>query len=229
MLMTLDEVLEQLQTLARSARKEGMALHGIEVSNAFGVSLSDLRKFAKEIGKNHLLAQQLWDSGYHEARILSGIIDEPTAVTEQQMDEWTHAFYSWDITDQTVNNLFRKTPYAWKKANQWCRNEKEFVKRAGFVMMAVLAVHDKNVDDQQFEMFFPCIIEEAYDSRNFVKKAVNWALRQIGKRNLNLNQKAVELARQMRQQEHVSAKWIASDALRELTSEKVLLRLQKKK
>ena len=226
---TLQEILDSLQALAKLERKEGMARYGIRVSKALGVSIPKLRALAKRIGKDHALAQQLWDSGLHEARILASMVDDPALITESQMETWVHTFDSWDITDQCINNLFRKTPYAFPKAVEWSQKEEEFVKRAGFVMIAALAVHAKDAENQAFETFFPLIEREAPDNRNFVKKAVNWALRQIGKRNLALNQKAIEVAKRVQQQDSPGAKWIASDALRELTSKKVQARLQSRK
>jgi len=181
---------------------------------------------AKEIGKNHLLAQRLWNSGVHEARILAGMIDPPEEVTEKQMERWVMDFDSWDVCDQVCSNLFDRTKFAHKKAMDWSKRGEEFVKRAGFVLMATLAVHDKEAGDKEFLKFFPIIKREARDERNFVKKAVNWALRQIGKRNLHLNQKASKTAKEIQGIDSKSAKWIASDAIRELTSETVQKRLR---
>ena len=149
-------------------------------------------------------------------------------VTESQMENWVAEFDSWDVCDQCCINLFRKIPFAYKKIFEWSTREEEFVKRAAFAMIAVLTVHDKKAEDKKFEEFFPLIISASSDSRNFVKKAVNWALRQIGKRNLNLNQKAVEVAEEINNIDSKSAKWIATDAIRELKSEKIQERLKKK-
>ena len=226
---TLQNILEQLQALSQPARKAGMAQYGIQVANALGVSIPELRNVAKTIGKNHELAQQLWDSGWHEARILASMLADPKLVTAAQMETWAHTFDSWDVTDQCINNLFWKTSHAFTKAGEWSQQAPEFVKRAGFVLMAALAVHVKHADDQSFAAFFPIIEQEAHDPRNYVKKAVNWALRQIGKRNLALNQKAIEVTKKIQAHETASAKWIAADALRELTSQKIQTRLQKKR
>lgn len=222
---TVHEVLGRLQALTRPDKKAGMARAGIAVEKALGVAVPDLRSMAKTLGKNHALAQQLWDSQVHEARILASMIDEPQQVSEAQLETWVSEFDSWDVTDQCISNLFRKTPYAWSKALEWSQRQEEFVKRAGFVMMATLAVHAKQAADEDFERFFPRIEQEAGDSRNFVKKAVNWALRQIGKRNQTLHQQAITVARRIQRQPSASARWVASDALRELTSEKIQARL----
>ena len=206
-----------------------MAKFGINTKKAYGISLYVIRSMAKEIGKNHELAQRLWSSGIHEARILAGMVDDPKQVTKNQMERWVKDFDSWDVCDQVCSNLFDKTPFAYKKVFEWSKRNEEFVKRAGFVLMACLSVHDKKADDKQFEQFFPIIKREANDDRNFVKKAVNWALRQIGKRNLNLNKKAIETAENIKKMDSKAARWIASDAIRELTSEKTQKRLKNKR
>jgi 3-methyladenine DNA glycosylase AlkD len=204
-----------------------MARFGINPKNTLGVPIPMLRSMAKEIGKNHALAEELWSSGIHEARILACMIDEPKTVTEEQMDRWVEDFDSWDVCDQCCSNLFDKTGFAYRKAVEWSGRKEEFVKRAGFVLMATLSVHDKKADDTKFADFLPLIEACAVDDRNFVKKAVNWALRQIGKRNLNLNKMAAATARKMRDMDSASARWIASDALRELASDPVQRKLKK--
>ncbi|MFC1982174.1 DNA alkylation repair protein [Chloroflexota bacterium] len=224
--MQFNDVLIKLESLSDPKAVEGMARFGINPENTFGVSIPNLRKMAKEIGTDRALAQRLWASGIHEARILASMIDNPKTVTEEQMGEWVKDFDSWDVCDQCCINLFKKTKFAYQKAVEWSSNDKEFIKRAGFALMACLAVGDKKADDKQLEMFFPIIEREASDNRNFVKKAVNWALRQIGKRNLILNEKAVETAKKIQGTDSKSAKWVASDAIRELTSQAVLERLR---
>jgi 3-methyladenine DNA glycosylase AlkD len=184
---------------------------------------------AKEIGVDHVLAQQLWTSVFHEARILASMIDDPKRVTEAQMESWIQDFDSWDVCDQCCSNLFDKTGFAFPKAIEWSRRSEEFVKRAGFVLMATLAVHAKRAKDEEFLKFLPSIKRESVDKRNFVKKAVNWALRQIGKRNLKLNKAAIETAKDIQLLDSTSAKWIASDALRELSSPAVQKRLRVRK
>jgi 3-methyladenine DNA glycosylase AlkD len=195
-------------------------------AHTLGISVPALRKLAKEIGQDHQLAQELWGSGIHEARILATMIDPPGQVTEAQMEAWVEDFDSWDVCDQCCLNLLRKTPLAHQKAVEWSGREQEFVKRAGFALMATLAVHDKKAGDEAFIAFLPLIQKEAVDGRNFVKKAVNWALRQIGKRNLALNRAAIRTAEEIRQLDSKSARWIAADALRELTGDKVQQKLQ---
>jgi len=221
-----NEILRKLKSLSNSKAVEGMTRFGINPKNTFGVSIPDIRKMASEIGKKHELALQLWSSEIHEARILAGMIDDPKLMTEKQMEEWAKDFDSWDVCDQVCSNLFDKTKNAYEKAIEWTKSEKEFVKRAGFVLMACLAVHDKKANDNNFVKFFPLIKKESVDERNFVKKAVNWALRQIGKRNKNLNTKAIATAEEIQKIDSKSAKWIASDALRELTSKQVQKRLR---
>ena len=221
-----DDILEKLKSLSDPKAVEGMARFGINPENTYGVSIPNLRRMAREIGTDHALAQQLWASGIHEARILASMIDDPETVTEEQMERWVKDFDSWDVCDQCCMNLFEKTKFAYQKAVEWSSNDKEFTKRAGFVLMARLAVSDKKADDKQFERFLPIITRETSDNRNFVKKAVNWALRQIGKRNLNLNRKAIETAREIQKMDSRSAQWIASNAIRELTSEAVQERMQ---
>lgn len=216
-----DEIVKKLKFLSDPKSVAGMARFGINPDNTYGVSIPNLRKIAKQGGKDHLLAQRLWSSGIHEARILAGMIDVPEVVTEKQMEQWVKGFDSWDVCDQVCSNLFDKTLFAHKKAREWSKREEEFVKRAGFVMMAALSVHDKKTKDEAFIKFFPIIKRESTDSRNFVKKAVNWALRQIGKRNSRLNKKAIEAAKEIEKIDSKTAKWIASDALRELTSKAV--------
>ncbi|MBI5358996.1 MAG: DNA alkylation repair protein [Planctomycetes bacterium] len=212
----LKKIVAELKAHANPKNVAGMARYGINPHNTLGVSIPFLRGLAKKIGKNHALALELWDSGIHEARILAGMIDGPSLVTSAQMDRWAGEFDSWDVCDQVCSNLFDKTPFAYEKAVKWSKSKKEFVKRAGYVMMAALSVHDKRANDEKFIGFFPLITAGALDERNFVKKAVNWAVRQIGKRNRNLNKKAIALAKKIQKLDSKSARWIAADALREL-------------
>lgn len=220
------DILQQLESLSSPKARAGMARFGINPNNTYGVSIPALRKIARETGKDHALALALWQSGIHEARILAGMVDEPEKVTGEQMDAWAADFDSWDVCDQVCSNLFDKTDLAYQKAVEWSNRQEEFVKRAGFVLMAALAVHDKKASDKEFLKFLPLIKREAADDRNFVKKAVNWALRQIGKRNLNLNRAAVETAKDIQGIDSKAARWIASDALRELSDEKTRKRLR---
>jgi len=223
------DILAHLKSLADPSQLEGMARFGIHVETALGgLSVPLLRKLAREIGKSHRLAEELWTSGIHEARHLAALVDEPTQVTEAQMERWAKQFDSWDVCDGCCLNLFDKTPFAHRKAIEWSRRKEEFVRRAGFSLMAVLAVHDKAAGDEKFLRFLPVIKQKSTDQRNFVKKAVNWALRQIGKRNLRLNRAAIKAAEQIRKINSPSARWIAADALRELQSEAVRRRLARK-
>ena len=224
--MQYNDILKKLKVLSNPEAVEGMARFGINPENTYGVSIPNLRKIAKETGKNHTLAQKLWASGIHEARILASMIDEPTAVSEEQMERWVKDFDSWDVCDQCCMNLFEKTKFAYQKCVEWSSNKQEFVKRAGFALMARLAVSDKKAIDGQFVNFFPIIKRESVDNRNFVKKGVNWALRQIGKRNRNLNKMAIRTAKEIQEVDSKSSKWIASDALRELTDKKIQKRLR---
>ncbi len=224
--MHYEEILRLLESLSNPEAVAGMARFGINPGNTYGVSIPNLRKLAKEAGKNHVLAQHLWQSGIHEARILASMIDNPENVTEEQMENWANDFDSWDVCDQCCSNLFDKTQFAYQKAIEWSNRDKEFVKRAGFVLMAVLAVHDKKAKDEEFLEFLPIIRRESIDDRNFVRKAVNWALRQIGKRSRNLNKNAIETAKEIQKMESKSSKWIASDAIRELTGEAIQKRLR---
>jgi len=197
------------------------------IGSDIGVSVPNLRMMAKEIGRNHVLAQQLWSSGVHEARILASMIDVPEKVTERQMETWVKDFDSWDVCDQCCSNLFDKTEFAYRKAVEWSKRNGEFVKRAGFVLMAVLSVHDRKANDAEFLKLLPIIERGSVDDRNFVKKAVNWALRQIGKRNVNLNKEAIKAAREIQRLDSKSARWIAADALGELTSPAIQKRLRR--
>ena len=223
-----EDVLKKLKSLGDPAAVEGMARFGINPENTYGVSVPALRRMAKEIGRDHILAQRLWASGIHEAWLLAGLVDDPAAVNEAQMEAWAKDFDSWDVVDGSCSNLFEKTPFAYQKAVAWAGRQEEYVKRAGFVLMARLAVGTKKADDKTLETFFPYIEREADDARNYVKKAVNWALRQIGKHSPTLNRKAIAAARRIAQQDSPSARWIAADALRELTGPAVQSRLRAK-
>jgi 3-methyladenine DNA glycosylase AlkD len=220
------EVLKRLKALGDPKAVAGMTRFGVNVPDAWGVSAPKLRALAKEIGKDHRLAEQLWQSGVHDARLLATLIDDPAQVTRRQMERWAKDFNSWALCDAACGCLFDKTPHVPDMALAWTAREAEYVKRAGFVLMATLAVHDKKASDERFEQFLPYLIEHASDARNFVKKGINWALRQIGKRNRHLNELAIRTAKQIHQIDSSSARWIASDALRELTSEKVQGRLK---
>jgi 3-methyladenine DNA glycosylase AlkD len=213
--MTAQEIITLIKSQRNPKNIAGMARFGINSNNTLGITVPYLRKLAKEINKNHALAQELWDSGLHEARLLAGFIDKPEEVTQKQMDAWVSDFDSWDVCDQVCSSLFDKTPFAFDKAHAWAKDEREFVRRAGFAMMAVLAVHDKKAADEKFLEFFPLIKQYSTDERNFVKKAVNWALRQIGKRNNNLLKHAKALAQEISEIPSSSSRWVAGNALSE--------------
>jgi len=227
--MTYEAIIHRLHEMRSPENVAGMAKFGINPTSALGISIYVLRKMAKEIKPDHALAERLWASGIHEARILAALVDEPKKLTEEQMERWVREFDSWDVCDQVCSNLFDQAPFAYRKAAEWSEREEEFVKRAGFVLMAALSVHDEKAPDEAFFPFFPIIIREATDERNFVKKAVNWALRQIGKRNASLNGRAIAVAEEIRDIHSKTARWIASDTLRELTSEKVRARFEKRR
>lgn len=218
MSVTVHTILRQLKALSSSEHHAGMARFGIETSKALGIKVPELRKLAKSIKINHALALELWKTDIHEVRILATFIADPAQTTPDLMDAWTNEFNSWDICDQACGNLFDRTPFVLKKIKEYSRSEQEFVKRAGFVLMAYYAVHNKTAEDKILLSFLPIIEREAWDDRNFVKKAVNWALRQIGKRNATLLEAATHTAEKIALQDSKAARWIAKDALRELTN-----------
>ena len=223
-----DQVESVLTWLKRHATKrtlEGMARYGLPSDNALGVSVGDIRALAKRLGQNHELAAALWKTGVYEARMLTSFVDEPSRVTSSQMDRWCRDFDNWGICDTVCFHLFDRTPFAWEKARQWSASPREFVKRAGFALMASLVVHDKAAPGPRFLAFLPLIEQGARDERNFVKKAVNWALRCIGKRDLALNAAAVALSKNLAQSKEASCRWVGKDALRELQNAKVRTRL----
>lgn len=219
-----DQIISRLQSEANPGNVAGMARYGISTKNTLGISVYTLRKIAREIGRDHALAMKLWGSGIHEARILASFIDEPEKVTDAQLERWVRDFDSWDTVDQ-VSELISKTPHVIEKIHDWSASEAEFVRRAAFSLIAEIAWHDRKMTDEEFEPFFPLIIRAATDERNYVKKAVNWALRNIGKRNQALNRRAIAVAREIQQIDSKAARWIAADTLRELTSEAVQKRI----
>jgi len=198
------------------AKIEGMKRFGIRPGRAIGLSVPQLRKIARGIGRNQPLAEALWETGIHDARILASLVGDPGTITRATMDKWTRAFASWDVCDACCCNLFDRSPHAWNQIRKWARRRNEFERRAAFATIAALAVHDKTAEDRVFLDALPLIAQYAFDGRNFVRKAVNWALRNIGKRNASLRPKAIACAEQIRAQGTPSARWIAADALREL-------------
>lgn len=227
MLSQCDEIINSLKTLANPEKVNGMKRYGINSDDTLGISIYQLRIIAKEIGINHTLALQLWNTGIHEARILAAYITDPTQITPEQMETWVVDFDSWDVCDQVCTSLFDQTSYAYSKAIEWSSRNEEFVKRAAFALIAGLAVHDKKSNDEEFSNLLTIIEQQAWDNRNYVKKAINWALRNIGKRNLVLNELAIKSANRILGQGTQSARWIARDALRELKSGKSTIRLSK--
>jgi 3-methyladenine DNA glycosylase AlkD len=234
-------ILAELRAMGSEEARDGMRRYAINVENAFGVSIYALRKVAKRLGTNHVLALELWATGNHEARLLACFVDDPAEVTEKQMEAWVRDFDSWDICDQASTSLFDQTRHGWSKAVEWAKRDEQWVRRAGFALMAGLAVHDKVAADRTFSKLLPLIERAACDHRNFVKKAVNWALRNIGKRNLFLHAAAIARAEKIRASANQrsgsdrggdaatrSARWVATDALRELTSNKTVARLKDK-
>jgi 3-methyladenine DNA glycosylase AlkD len=225
----LEEVLNRLEAKAKPDQLQGMARFGMATERRLGVSIPNLREMSKELGKDHKLAVQLWETGIPEARILAAMVDEPDKLSEAQMEEWVTGINSWDVCDQVCQNLFEKSPVAWKKVVDWSKREEEFTKRAAYALLACLAWHDKDAEDAKFIGLLPVVKRGATDDRNFVKKAVNWALRNIGKRNPSLNKAATKAAKEILRIDSGTARWIASDAIRELTSAPVQRRLRKKK
>lgn len=223
------QVLDHLRSLENPTNRQGMKRFGINTEHALGISMKTLRGVARSYRKDHELALSLWESGLHEARLLAVLIDDPRQLGEEQLEEWVADIQSWDLCDQACSNLFDKWPGAYHKAREWSQRDEEFVKRAGFVLMAVLSVHDKKAGDDQFIEFFDDIERESDDPRNFVKKAVNWALRAMGKRNATLNEQALQMARKLACSENKTACWVGRHALRELESDKVQRRLQSQK
>ncbi len=224
---TFQNILKRLKAKARPDQLEGMVRFGIAGEGRLGVSVPDLRRLAKETGKDHPLALKLWQTKIPDAMILASMIDDPAKVTEKQMELWVKGFNSWDVCDQTCMNLFDKVPFVTKKIKAWAERKEEFVKRAGFTLIACVAWHDKTLPDKYFISFLPIIRKASTDERNFVRKAVNWALRHIGKRNANLNKIAIKAAQEIQKIDSKAARWIAADALRELKSAAVQRRLKK--
>jgi 3-methyladenine DNA glycosylase AlkD len=225
---TKSSILHNLRSLADPKVRAKMKYFGISVEKAHGISTPDLHRLAKKIGKNHELANQLWESGIHEAKSLAAMIGDPAKVTAAQMDRWARTFDSWDIVDGACCYLFAYSTLAWKKAFSWSGRKEEFVKRAAFSLMAYLSYKDKSAPNEKFIRLLTIIRRESRDDRNFVKKSVNWALRNIGKRNRTLNRAAIRTARQIRALDSSTARWIAADAIRELASPAVQRRLHKK-
>jgi len=224
---SVEEALRRIEAKAKPDQVQGMARYGMVAERRLGLSVPDMRAIARQLGKNHELALELWKTGIPEARIVAAMIDEPELLTEEQMEEWVKDINSWDVCDQVCMNLFEKTPLAWRKILDWSERKEEFVKRTAFALIACLAWHNKEAEDGKFIKLLPVLKRGATDERNFVKKAVNWALRNTGKRNLNLNRAAIQVAREIQLVDSKAARWIASDAIKELESEAVQRRLRR--
>ena len=213
---TVEEVLFAIKKASTPEGIKKKAYFGITEVGNFGLTAPQIKAIARDIGKDHSLALELWETSVHEARHIAVLIADKKMVTEKLMNKWVKDFNSWDIVDDCCGKLFCKTPFSYEKAVEWSGRKNEFEKRAGFALMATLAVHDKNAKDIEFEKFFPFLFRESHDERNFVRKAINWAIRQIGKRNQRLCKKAIKLSEDLLKKEDKSSRWIASDALREL-------------
>ena len=220
-----DDVLTRLRTLADPSRLPGMARYGIATEHAYGVSLPELRTLAKDLGRDHELAAALWASGVHDARILASLVDDPVLVDDAQFERWAGDFDSWDLCDQVCQNLFRRTPHAYAKAVEWTGREELFVKRAGFALIAGLAVADKKADDARFAALLEPLAAGADDDRDLVRKGASWALRSIGKRSPGLHGPALDTATELRRRGGAGARWVGTDVLRELRSPQVRSRL----
>jgi 3-methyladenine DNA glycosylase AlkD len=224
--MNAEETLARLRSISDRARLEGMSRYGIKVDRALGVSMPEMRSFAKTLDKDHQLAIDLWRSGVHEARIMTSLLADPKILTEEQMEEMVRDLDSWDVCDQCCSNLFSRSPLALRKALEWSGREGEFQKRAGFVTMAALAVHGKKLREEDLVLMLDATVRESHDDRNYVRKAVNWALRQIGKRDMRTNALAINAAERIMAKGDRASRWVASDALRELRGEAVRERLK---
>jgi 3-methyladenine DNA glycosylase AlkD len=223
--MTKDEVLSWLEKRGTRRYKDGLARYGIVAPKAFGVPVGAMLKFAKRHGKDHALAAELWDSGWYEARMLAAMIDDPKQVTRRQMNAWAGEFDNWGICDTVCWHLFDYTPFAWDTIRRWSTSREEFVKRAAFAMIAGQAGHNKTATDARFLALLPLVEKGAGDQRNFVKKAVSWALRRIGHRSPALNEAAVELAERLAASDQPARRWVGKDALRDITRPMVRARL----
>ena len=221
--MEFNQIIQEFESLSDVDYAENMKKFGIQYVKSYGLRLPQIRKVAKECGRNHELAQKIWNHGYHETYLLATLVEEPDSVSSTQLESWVNAFYSWDLVDQACINLLRFIPEARENIFIWCDSDKEFVKRTAFSLIAVLAVHEKESD---FEKYFDIIKEGSKDNRNFVKKSVNWAIRQIGKTNKKNNEKALKLSYEILEMDNKASKWVARGAIKELESEKVQSKLK---
>jgi 3-methyladenine DNA glycosylase AlkD len=224
--MNVDDVVTKLKRLGTKKTRDGMARYAIPSDNAFGVPVGTIRAVGKELGRNHDLAHELWNTGWYEARMLASFVDEPDRVTPEQMDRWCRDFDNWAICDTICFHLFDRTPHAFAKVKQWASKRNEFEKRAAFALLASLGVHDKKSSDESFAKCLPLIERASTDNRNFVKKGVSWALRVVGRRSVALNEASVKLSEKLSKSDDAAARWIGKDAYKELTSAMVVRRLK---
>jgi 3-methyladenine DNA glycosylase AlkD len=220
------ETLIWLERRGSQRNRDGMARYGIVAPKAFGVSVGDLRKLGKQLGKSHELAVGLWKTGWYEARMLVPFVGEPKRVTPAQMDRWARDFDNWAICDALCFHLFDRSPHAYRKVSAWSTRREEFVRRAAFALAASLALHDRQAPDKAFEQMLPLIERAATDERNFVKKGVSWALRGIGMRSAALHRKSLALARRLAASKDPSARWVGRDAIRDLSRPMVVKRVR---
>lgn len=223
--MTAAEVLAWLEAEGTEETVEGMTRYGIPNDRAFGVPMGEMRKFAKRIGRDHALALELWASGWYEARTVAVLVADPDEITREQADAWVREMGSWAICDTACFHLFDRTDFAWDAVPDWAASDEEFVRRAGYALIWALSAHDRAAPDDRFLEALALIERGATDERNFVKKAVNMALRATGKRNAALNDAAIETARRLAESDDATAAWVGRHAQRELESDKVQARL----
>jgi 3-methyladenine DNA glycosylase AlkD len=221
-----DQAVKWLERRGTKKNRDGMARYGIVAPKAFGVSVANIRQLGKTLGRDHDLAAALWETGWYEARMLTAFVDEPDRVTPAQMDRWARDFDNWAICDHLCFHLFDRTPHAWRKIGQWSSKRDEFVKRAAFALLASVALHDKKEADAPFVRSLRLIENAATDERNFVKKAVSWAVRSVGRRNKDLNAASVAVATRLAESPDRASRWVGKDALRELASAAVQRRLK---
>jgi 3-methyladenine DNA glycosylase AlkD len=227
--VTVDRILATLKRQGSKHNRDGMARYAIVAPKVFGVSMAVIQRLAKDVGQDHALALALWKTGWYEARLMAAYVDEPARVTPAQMDRWARDFDNWAVCDTLCFQLFDRTPHAWKKIDEWSRRREEFVKRAAFALLASVALHHKQAPDAPFVRSLGLIQRAATDERNFVKKAVSWALRSLGHRNARLHAAAIETANRLVASTDQTARWIGRDALRDLQRPMVLARVAKRR
>jgi 3-methyladenine DNA glycosylase AlkD len=225
---TVESVVAWMKRTGSPKAAAGLSRYGLPTDKAFGISVATLRTYAKGIGTNHDLALKLWKTGWLDARILASFLGDPAKVTPAMMDAWCRDFDNWGTVDTPCFTLFDRSPHAWKVIPKWVKEKGEFQKRAGFVMMACLAGHDKTAKDAPFLKFLPMIERGASDDRNFVKKGVSWALRGIGHRNPALHAAAVKTATKLSKSDDATERWVGRDALKDITRPAVVKKVRAK-